>query len=107
MFADGGATASVSENLPGARIVVGGEKQPFPLAAGPRPMADKPGRHHPRVVHHDQITGPQHLGKIANMPVGQAPAGPAYMQQPRIAAPRERLLGDQLFGEPVIVEIGL
>ena len=90
----------LGENAPACAIFMLVKRDPD---AGLAAAAGKPGRNHPRVVDHKQVTGPQKRWQVADPPVGHALA--AEIQQPcRIPWARRRV-GNRLWRQ-FIIEIG-
>jgi hypothetical protein len=95
------ARATAHEHLPRAAGERAHEEQLEPPAR--RPPAAHARGDDARVVHHEQVAGPQHAGQVAHVRVARLAAA-LRDQQPRAVALRRRLLGDQL-GRQRIVEV--
>jgi len=73
-------------------------EQQFHLAAGVLDRVQA-RRDHARVVEHQQVAGVHQPGQVAHAPIGERAAGAIKRQQPARGSLRERLLGDEFFGE--------
>lgn len=83
------------------------QKEPFPLAAGGGAAADEPRGHDAGVVDDDEIAGREELGQVADVAVVDRAVGAAEHEQPGVGSALQRLLCDQLFGEVVVVKVGV
>ena len=99
--------AGVREDLPQPRRLIDPQKQSLPLPAGGGAPADEPGGHHPRVVDDDEVARREDLRQIADAAVMQRARRPVHDEQPRRGPVGERLLGDEVGGQVVVVEIGV
>ena len=75
------------------------------MAAGAIAAAQQPGGHHPRIVQHKAIPGPKDLGQIANVMMRQRLLAAIDDQQAGIDPRGDRLLGDQVPRQFVVVLI--
>ncbi len=63
-----------------------------PPAAGL--VAEQPGRNYPGIVEHQQIAGTQQIWQVAEQAVAKLAGGAGQGQQPAVAAPGRRMLGN-------------
>jgi hypothetical protein len=71
----------------------------------PQPPADQPRRKDARVVQNQHVAGAQELWQVVEHRVRERTRRAVNDQQPRLIAPRRRLLRDQSFGQ-LVIEFG-
>lgn len=105
-LADRHPPAGVGEESP---VTVCQRLEPQPLPTPSRLLAAplEPGRHDARVVDDEEITGAEEIDEIADVAVGERAVRAADDEHPRGAAVGERLLGNQLAGEVVVIGVNV
>jgi hypothetical protein len=101
--------AGVHQRRPGLglavlRAVVTGEQQALHRAAARHAVPEQPRREHARVVHDEQIAGPEEARKLLDGRVLDRAGRSPQDQEPRRAA-RRGVLRDELFGQ-IEIELG-
>ena len=105
-LADRHPPAGMGEESP---VAIGQRLEPQPLPTPSRLLAAplEPGWHDACVVDDEEITGVEEIDEIADVAVGERAVGAADDQHPRGASVVERLLGNQLAGEVVVISVGV
>lgn len=107
-FADGRAASRLGQQPPGpcrVTMPLDFKKKPLPRPTGRGPSADEPRRHHPRVIHDDEIIRREQVGQVADLAVRERTIHAPDDQESRGGPVSQRLLGDQFPREFVVVEV--